>query len=286
MDESAGSGQLPIQDTTNGSLEIPTEEIELSDKTVTVTEDNNQTLLTTPAPNVGEQTQDIFTTNSTRFTEFMKMVQGDTTSSPKLNKPDVYQPLNSSAGENPITNPTEEENKEDNVELLDSNESNPNTSPVGDCIDSEAEPVQLVTVTRQEVLALSSVLDNIPRTALVRGDLEVSDNITLTVVGQVENPPVQDMQSTSQGESTEHPPVGLRPQSSSEEFPLARGKKRRPKFSLTTAMLNKHPVVPYFATGPLDRSKNPYKWWCRVCKIELSLMSRGVLELLSFPLQN
>ena len=46
-------------------------------------------------------------------------------------------------------------------------------------------------------------------------------------------------------------------------------------------MLKKHPVVQYFATGPLDRSKNPYKWRCRVCRIELSLMSRGVLELLS-----
>ena len=46
-------------------------------------------------------------------------------------------------------------------------------------------------------------------------------------------------------------------------------------------MLKKHSVVQNFATGPLDRSKSPYRWWCRVCKIELSLMSRGVLELLS-----
>ena len=134
------------------------------------------------------------------------------------------------------------------------------------------EAVQQFTVTRQEVLALSSVLDKIPRTFLVRGDRNVPDNITLIVDGQA---------STSQGETTEHPPDDLLPLSSSEELPLARGKRRRPKYSITSAMLKKHPVVQYFATGPLDRNKNPYKWWCRVCKIELSLMSRGVLELLS-----
>ena len=46
-------------------------------------------------------------------------------------------------------------------------------------------------------------------------------------------------------------------------------------------MLRKHPVLKFFATGPIDRNKTPYKWWCRVCRVELSLMSRGVLELLS-----
>ena len=46
-------------------------------------------------------------------------------------------------------------------------------------------------------------------------------------------------------------------------------------------MLRKHPVLKFFATGPIDREKTPYKWWCRVCRVELSLMSRGPLELLS-----
>ena len=271
MDESAGSGQLLIHETTNGPSEIPIEEIELSVKNVTVTEDNNHTLATTTVPNVGEQPQVTFTTNSPRFTEFIKMVQRATTSSPKLNRPDVDQPLNSPEG-NPQTNLTEGENKERDDELPESNEDIPNTSHATDCVDTEVEAVQQFTVTRQEVLALSSVLDKIPRTFLVRGDRNVPDNITLIVVGQA---------STSQGETTEHPPDDLLPHSSSEELPLARGKRRRPKYSITSAMLKKHPVVQYFATGPLDRNKNPYKWWCRVCKIELSLMSRGVLELLS-----
>ena len=59
------------------------------------------------------------------------------------------------------------------------------------------------------------------------------------------------------------------------------GKRRLPKYSLTTAMLKKHPIMKFSATGPNDRNKNIHKWWCRVCKVELSLLSRGSLELLS-----
>ena len=93
FDESTGTEQLLFQDTTNGFIEIPTEDIELSDKNVTVTEDNNQTLETTTAPNVEEQPQATFTTNSPCFTEFIKMVQGATTFGPKLNRPDIDQSL-------------------------------------------------------------------------------------------------------------------------------------------------------------------------------------------------
>ena len=87
------------------------------------------------------------------------------------------------------------------------------------------------------------MLEKIPRTALVRGNRNVPDNITITVVGHAHNAPVQDAQSISQGETTDHHPDDLRPHSSSEELPLARGKRRRPKYSLTSAMLKKHPVV-------------------------------------------
>ena len=40
-------------------------------------------------------------------------------------------------------------------------------------------------------------------------------------------------------------------------------------------------MLKLFVTRPLDRHKSPYKLWCRVCRVELSLMSRGELELLS-----
>ena len=60
-----------------------------------------------------------------------------------------------------------------------------------------------------------------------------------------------------------------------------RDKRQLPKYSLKTHMLRKHPVLKFFATGPMDQSKTPYKMWYRVCRVELSLISRGVLELLS-----
>ena len=46
-------------------------------------------------------------------------------------------------------------------------------------------------------------------------------------------------------------------------------------------MFKRHPVLKFSATGPLDPDRTPYKWWCRVCRVELSLMSRGSLELMS-----
>ena len=52
------------------------------------------------------------------------------------------------------------------------------------------------------------------------------------------------------------------------EHVVGKGKRRRPKYSLTGAMLKKHPVLRFSATGPLDK-KSPYKWWCRVCEVEL-----------------
>ena len=167
LNESAGSGQLLIHDTTTGSSEIPIEEIELSDKNVTVTEDNDQTLATTTEPNAEESPQVTFTTNFPRFTEFINMVRDATTSSPKLDRPDIGQPHTSSKG-NPPTDLVEGENRERDEELPEPNEDIPDTSHARDSVEPEEETVQQVTVTRQEVLALSSVLDKIPKTALVR----------------------------------------------------------------------------------------------------------------------
>ena len=65
------------------------------------------------------------------------------------------------------------------------------------------------------------------------------------------------------------------------DTPLPKGKRQRPRYTMKSSMMRKHPVLKFFATGPLDRHKNPYKRWCRVCRVELPLTSRGVLELLS-----
>ena len=50
--------------------------------------------------------------------------------------------------------------------------------------------------------------------------------------------------------------------------PEVRGKRRRPKFSLNGSMFKRHPILKFSATGPLDRERSPYKWWCRVCKVD------------------
>ena len=62
---------------------------------------------------------------------------------------------------------------------------------------------------------------------------------------------------------------------------MVRGKRRRPKYSLTGSMVKRHPVLKFSATGPLDEDKTPFKWWCRFCRVEVSLMSRGSQELIS-----
>ena len=50
---------------------------------------------------------------------------------------------------------------------------------------------------------------------------------------------------------------------------------------LTVQMYRKHPVFKFFVSGPADPYKNPHKWRCRVCQVELSLKTKGSLERLS-----
>ena len=47
-------------------------------------------------------------------------------------------------------------------------------------------------------------------------------------------------------------------------------------------MLRKHPVLQFFVTGPQIRDCDPHRWWCRPCRVQLSLKTRGFLELLSY----
>ena len=46
-------------------------------------------------------------------------------------------------------------------------------------------------------------------------------------------------------------------------------------------MYRKHPIFKFFVTAPIDAENNPRKWRCRVCQIELSLKTKGSLEILS-----
>ena len=58
-------------------------------------------------------------------------------------------------------------------------------------------------------------------------------------------------------------------------------KRPRPRMQLTGSMYRKHPIFKFFVTAPIDSTNNPHKWRCRVCHIELSLKTKGSLEILS-----
>ena len=134
-----------------------------------------------------------------------------------------------------------------------------------------------VNITRRELLILNDFLGRIPPEFVVNDEIEADQPFTLMVVDETETPTM--LLTSSQEEVCVPTSSNTASQAPPEERPV--GKRRRPKYSSTTAMLKKHPIMKFSATGPIDRNKNPHKWWCRVCKVELSLMSRGSLELLS-----
>ena len=140
---------------------------------------------------------------------------------------------------------------------------------------------QNLVITRQEVFALTSVLGRLPQSMIGQPGPSSSGDITLNIVEDPPQSPTRNL--IQQPRDQEIIQESERPKgcSSCEETQVTRGKRQRPKYSLKPHMLRKHPVLKFFATGPMERSKTPYKWWCRVCRVELSLMSRGVLEVLS-----
>ena len=136
-----------------------------------------------------------------------------------------------------------------------------------------------LTITRQDAAALTDVLGRISHHFVAGGEPCPADALTLTVVDDYVPPTLF---TTSSQEEMSGPTTSLsNPQLTLPGNTNPRGKRRRPKYSLTLGMLKKHPILKFSATGPLDTETSPHKWWCRVCKVELSLMSRGSLEMLS-----
>ena len=69
--------------------------------------------------------------------------------------------------------------------------------------------------------------------------------------------------------------------SSPPEDQFVTQKRPRPRLQMYLQMFRKHPVFRFFVTAPIDSEKNPHKWRCRVCHLELSLKTKGSLEILS-----
>ena len=136
-----------------------------------------------------------------------------------------------------------------------------------------------LSITKQEVLALTNVLSLIPHCFLTGEEPNPNQALSVTVVDDLAQPPV--LTTSSQEETAMPSTSGGISRQILASGPSFHGKRRLPRYSLTLGMLKKPPILKFSATGPLDAEVNPYKWWCRVCTTELSLMSRGSLELLS-----
>ena len=53
------------------------------------------------------------------------------------------------------------------------------------------------------------------------------------------------------------------------------------RYVLQDWMFRRYPVMQFFVTGPDDCERTPHKWTCRVCNQELSLMTKGAVEIMT-----
>ena len=136
-----------------------------------------------------------------------------------------------------------------------------------------------LSITRQEVLVLSSVLGRFPQTLISGEGIDINQPLSLTVVDDLT--PTAMVTNSSQVDVGGSVGAEVILEGNDQHDTSSRGKRRRPRYSFTGSMFNRHPVLKFSATGPLNKEKSPYKGWCRVCRVELSLMSRGSLELIS-----
>ena len=137
---------------------------------------------------------------------------------------------------------------------------------------ANTEPCGL-SVTRQEVMLLSNMLGRIPRSVLAGGD-EQATSLPFSIVESPSNFGTALPLTSSQDERHAQSSPGISMQDPQNPDQLSLRKRQRPRYSLKSHMFHKHPVLKFSATGPIDPEKTPYKWWCRVCRSELSLMSR------------
>ena len=88
-----------------------------------------------------------------------------------------------------------------------------------------------------------------------------SNNITFNIVDDPPQSPTRNLTQLTREQRASQELENPNTYSSCEETQVTRGKRQRPKYSLKTHMLRKDPVLKFFATGPMDRSKTPSKWW-------------------------
>ena len=57
-------------------------------------------------------------------------------------------------------------------------------------------------------------------------------------------------------------------------------KRAKTRYVSAGWMYHKYPILKFFVTAPADAARYPYKYRCRVCLVELSLMTKGPIEIL------
>ena len=111
-----------------------------------------------------------------------------------------------------------------------------------------------------------------PKRPLVR-QIEESDDTSSDSLGS------SDLSSAEELDVPKEKPI-KKPRHTQREEGAPSGKRAKPRHTLAGWMYHKYPILKYFVTAPTDAARYPHKYRCRVCLVELSLMTKGPLEIL------
>ena len=98
-----------------------------------------------------------------------------------------------------------------------------------------------INITRRAILTLTSVLERIPQEYVLSEETGVEQPLTLTIVNDIETAPL--VTTSSQKEMRQHVSSDLYPDEPQGGHSIVKGKRRRPEYSLTRAMLKKQPFL-------------------------------------------
>ena len=142
---------------------------------------NNSPLTQTP-PVVNKERETVAnTTTSPRFTEFLRNARVSAGPVVKTKIVGVDIPLSSDVeGAEPEVGGTQEPVEHAESHDLEADLSTDSLICLGG--ETDGEMVQQVTITRQEAIALTNLLEKFPRTAMQQDNLDLEDDITLIVV--------------------------------------------------------------------------------------------------------
>ena len=103
-----------------------------------------------------------------------------------------------------------------------------------------------LSITRQEVLVLPSVLGRIPQTLISGEGIDINQPLSLTMVDDLT--PTAMVTTSSQEDVGGSMGAEVILEGNDQHATSSRGKRRRPKYSLTGSMFKRHPVLKFSAT--------------------------------------